>query len=148
MNSALMFVVCLILLVVAIAATRIPVREWKDYFTGTKTGLGILKGIVIAIGVAVVIAFSSAVFADGRYFNYASVLMGLDYTKKLSPMCERNDIDDRWTSNLGFRLNIYESDDERFQVNSKYTHHSCMLGVDDKSYDAAGIELEYRFYNR
>ena len=84
----------------------------------------------------------------GTWLNDASVFAGIDYTKKLSPQCDNNSIDDRGTSNLGVRLNVWESEGKNVRLNSKYTHHSCVLGPDDRQYDAVGIELEWKVWQR
>ena len=63
-------------------------------------------------------------------------------------MCERSDgtIDDQTTSNVGLKYHLFESLDERFKTNIKYTHHSCAFYVDDQQYDAFGLELEYKLW--
>jgi len=123
-------------------------REVKlvEYFK-TDTGKGILKGIVLAVLIPLLLVGLSMLFGcSGNFNNGASVFAGLDYTKKLSPMCEGDGIDSRTTSNLGLRYHLYQSEDEKFKTNIKYTHHSCAFGEDDKQYDGAGIELEYRLW--
>lgn len=147
----MIFVGLLLVILLGYMAFVLRGRNWIEYFR-TKDGLGILKGIVLAPLVILVIAgiillFSGAAQA-GTWFNDASVFAGLDYTKKLSPQCERNSVDDRGTSNLGLRLNLWESDSRNVRVNSKYTHHSCALGPDDRQYDAIGVELEWRVWDR
>lgn len=120
----------------------------REYFR-TRTGLGILKGIVIAVGFALGLAFlGGLVGCSGSYLNGASVYAGLDRTKKLSPQCEDVGPDVHTTSNLGLRLNLYQSQDERFRTNAKYTHHSCAFSPDDRQYDALGLEMEYKLWER
>lgn len=145
MPDYLFYIVALVLVVLGITAYKIPVREWIPYFK-TRTGLGILKGIVICIALGVALAlFSGVAKADKlEYFEFGEMFMGLDYTKKSSPMCEQGGVDDQWTSNLGLRFNVVNYGNA--QVNAKATHHSCMLGVDDRSYDALGVELVWRFW--
>lgn len=116
-------------------------------YAKTRAGKGVLKGILLALLFTLGVAGSSLVFA-GQWFSEASVYAGLDYTKTLSPMCEDTGPDNRTTSNLGLRLRAYESNDKRFRVNSKYTHHSCAFSPDNKSYDALGVELEYVIWTR
>lgn len=149
MKSYLMFILLVVLLVLAVTAYKIPPAQWLEYFK-TKTGLGVLKGIVLAITFGVLLALAPVMFAAerGTFFKDASAFLGLDHTKKVSPQCEPGGVDDRWTSNMGLRLNVYESSDQRFRANAKYTHHSCMLGEDADGYDAIGIELEYKFWDR
>ena len=151
MSDAFIFIGLMVATVLAYMAWRLRGQSWREYFS-TKTGLGILRGLVLAPLAIVLLALllwllpSSA--QAGSWFNDASVFAGLDYTKKLSPMCERNSTDERGTSNLGLRLNLWESASRRVRVNSKYTHHSCALGEDDRQYDALGIELEWRVWER
>ena len=115
-------------------------------YLNTKEGKGVLVGIVLFIGVALLFTIPKAFADDVRYFTHAEVFVGLDYTKKLSPMCEEGGADDKATSNGGFRFNILESD--RTIFNLKYTHHSCAFSPDTKSYDALGAEITYRFWSR
>jgi len=117
-----------------------------EYFK-SPTGLGILKGIVLAIAFAVALAVIPKAFAEEPvWFKEAEVFAGLDYTQRTSPQCIVGSVDDRTTSNLGLRLNVYEY--ENFTINSKYTHHSCAFGEDDAGYDAFGVELVYKFWSR
>ncbi|KEA63557.1 hypothetical protein ADIMK_2336 [Marinobacterium lacunae] len=147
--SALQFVLAAIAIVLLVTALVIPPSKWIEYFK-SKTGLGVLKGIVLALLFGAALAFGPKLFAaeSGMFFKDASVYLGLDHLKDVSPQCEQGGVDDRWTSNLGVRMNIYQSADERFRTNAKYTHHSCMLGEDSEGYDAFGVELEYKFWQR
>lgn len=123
--------------------------KWPEYFS-TDTGKGILKGIIlapaiiIAIGLLLMLLPSKA--KAGTWLNDASVYAGIDYTRKLSPMCDSNLIDDRGTSNLGVRVNVWQQGAVR--VNSKYSHHSCVLGSDNRQYDAIGLEVEWQVWRR
>lgn len=121
----------------------------REYFR-TRTGLGILKGIVMAVGITLGAALVAGLAgcSTGTYFNDAHVYAGLDQTKGQSPQCKEGGPDDRATSNLGFKGNIYQSADERFRANAKYTHHSCAFSPDRNGYDAVGIELEYKLWER
>lgn len=148
--DAILFVCLLVIILLAYMGWFLRGVNWKEYFS-TKTGKGILKGIVLAPLVILIIAgfFYLIPSANaGTWFNDASVFAGIDYTKKLSPQCDSNGVDDRGTSNLGAKLNIWESDSRNVRVNSKYTHHSCVLGPDDRQYDAVGIELEWKVWQR
>lgn len=151
MSDAVIFVGLLLAILLVYMVRTLWGRSWRDYFA-TKDGMGILKGIVLA---PIVILILAALFmllpgraSAGTWLNDASVFAGLDYTRKLSPQCERNEVDERGTSNLGLRLNLWESDSRRVRLNSKYTHHSCALGPDDRQYDAVGVELEWRVWER
>lgn len=119
-----------------------------EYFR-TDDGKGALKGIVMALGITTLLALGSLLIGcSGKYMNDASVYAGLDSTKKISPQCEDRGPDNRTTSNLGVKANLYESKDERFRSNFKYTHHSCAFSPDDLQYDAGGIEFEYKIWMR
>ncbi len=117
------------------------------YFT-SQTGLGILKGIVLAIGFAAAMALlgNQAKADEVKWFKEAEVFAGIDQTFNVSPQCKSGGIDDQATSNLGLRLSIYENGP--FRIGSKYTHHSCAFGEDAKGYDAIGVELTYTFWSR
>lgn len=132
---------------VALVATLVFVKNPKMYFK-TKEGLGVLKGILIVLASSVVLAivFSYANKARAiEYFDYAEVFVGLDATKKVSPVCDAGQNSDRLTSNVGVRANLVRSDDGMSYVNAKYTHHSCAFNPDRGSYDALGLEVTYRF---
>jgi len=148
--DAIIFVGLLLVILLSYMAWFLRNVNWKEYFS-TKTGKGILKGIILAPAIILLIAgfFYLIPSANaGTWLNDASVFAGIDYTKKLSPQCDNNNIDDRGTSNLGVRLNVWESESKNVRLNSKYTHHSCVLGTDDRQYDAVGIELEWRVWKR
>lgn len=151
MNDAMIFIGLMLAIVLAYMTWKLWGKNWIEYFK-TKDGLGILKGIILAPTVILIIALflwllpSSA--KAGTWLNDASVFAGLDYTRVRSPQCEANTVDERGTSNLGAKLNIWESNSRNVRVNSKYTHHSCALGSDERQYDAVGVELEWRVWRR
>ena len=151
MKDALIFVGLMVAVVLLYIAWKLRGRSWREYFS-TRDGKGILRGIIIAPGAILLIALALSLMPScaqaGTWFNDASVYAGLDWTKKLSPQCEPNPVDERGTSNLGARLNLWQSDSRRVRVNAKYTHHSCALGRDDRQYDAVGLELEWRVWER
>lgn len=152
MSDATLFTALMVATVLAYLTWRLWGRSWIEYFR-TKDGLGILRGIVLAPLAILVLALvlwllPGGARAAGTWLNDASVFVGLDYTGRLSPQCERNPVDERGTSNLGARLNLWESGSRRVRVNSKYSHHSCALGPDDRQYDAIGVELEWRVWER
>ena len=148
MLSLVEFVIALLVVLTLWLLWSLRGQSLKEYFR-TKDGKGILKGIVLAVGFAVgLAALFSLGGCSGTYLNDASVYTVLDYTKKLSPQCETMGPDDQTTSNLGVRVNLYESADDRFRTNVKYTHHSCAFSPDDQQYDAVGVELEYKLWER
>lgn len=151
MKDAILFVALMVGVLLAYMGWKLRGRSWREYF-GTKDGKGILRGIVLAPLAILLIALAFALVPScaraGTWLNDASVFAGLDHTRKLSPQCRANDVDERGTSNLGARLNLWQSDSRRARVNAKYTHHSCALGRDDRQYDAVGLELEWRVWER
>lgn len=147
MSSGLMFILGLILFVVGYTAYKLKKSGLSpiEYFK-TKDGLGILKGILIASAVMALAVFLGG--CSGTYLNDATAYAGIEGTKDVSPQCQNQGIDPHGTSNLGFKLNLYESEDQRFRTNAKYTHHSCALSPDRNTYDAAGVEFEYKIWQR
>ena len=121
-HSSVMFTGGMVLVVLVALAWKVPFKTWPEYFK-TRTGLGILKGVVIVVCLGAAIALLSGC-STGSYVNDASIYAGLDYTSKTSPQCVSGNADDL-TSNVGAKLNLYESEDGKFRTNSKYTHHSC-----------------------
>lgn len=110
-------------------------------------GKGALAGIAKALAVAgAFMLVASLLGCSGHWGNGASGYVGLERTKSLSPQCEDTGPDSHITSNLGMRYHAYESKDGKFKGNGKYTHHSCAFSPDDKSYDAVGMELEYKLW--
>lgn len=149
MNSATLFGLLAVLFFLFVLAVFLIVNKISPikYFS-TGTGKGIAKGIVMVVSAVVVVAVVFGLSGcTGRYFNDASVYVGLDYTKKDSPMCESGP-DAHTTSNLGVRGNMWRSDDDRLSVDGKITHHSCVFNEDRYSYDAAGIEFDYKIWER
>lgn len=150
-QDAAIFISAIFITVIAVLFWKLgSPRKWKEYFS-TPDGRGILKGILLAPAVIIVLAFLLSLLpskAGAEWLNDASVFAGLDWTKKRSPMCDPSEIDDRGTSNLGARVNVWQSGSENVRINSKYTHHSCALGGDDKTYDALGIEVEWKVWER
>jgi len=114
----------------------------KDHFNATE-GKGAVYGIVAALVIPILIILSiSAVKAETRWLGDTVVFIGMENTKKVSPMCYEGGIDDRLTSNLGASQHLlgYGNVD----LIAQYTHHSCAINRDTKSYDAIGLRLEYR----
>ena len=151
MIDAILFVCLLLAVVLGYTAYKLPISQWREYFS-TRTGKGILKGIVLAplaiIVIALIMSLFNAASAQGRWFTEAGVFIGLDSTLKQSPQCQVNAVDNRGTSNLGAFVNIWQSQSDRLQVNFKYTHHSCALGADRNAYDAFGVELRWVLWKR
>ena len=106
-----------------------------------------LIGMLLAPSAARANSFSD-MFEGGTWLNDNSVYLGLDYTLKQSPQCKDSGVDDRGTSNLGFRQNIWQRKDGRFRWNATYTHHSCFLGSDRNGYDGFGTNIEWFLYRK
>lgn len=151
MSDAILFVGLMLAVLLPYMVWKLWGKNWIEFFK-TEDGKGILRGIILAplviflLGLALLLLPGKA--SAGTWANDASVFAGLDYTRKLSPQCERNAIDERGTSNLGLRFNMWQSESKNVRVNTKYTHHSCALGADDGQYDALGIELEWKVWQR
>ncbi len=85
----------------------------------------------------------------GKFFAYGKVYLGAEHVfKAISPQCEPGPRSNTLTSNLGVVINIYQSNNKKFEINTRYTHHSCVLNRDRNSYDAGGLELGYTFWKR
>lgn len=151
MNSELMFLLSIIatLVVMMLIVFKSP-KAILEYFK-TKDGKGILKGIVLAIVFSLLLVVASVAFSDeekGEWFAYGEVYVGMDRTNLQSPQCYSKGKDDKLTSNIGLKSNIYRSFDKKFEFNAKYTHHSCVFNRDNYGYDAVGVEFTYKLWGR
>lgn len=151
-------VVIVLAVVVGLVLWKIGPKNLKPFFT-SKEGKGVASGIVLAPVVIVLIALAGWLLlpksaraegmnVPGTWFKDASVFMGIDHTKKLSPMCADGGYDNRSTSNMGAKLNIWQSPSGNVRFNTLYTHHSCAINPDRKSYDAIGVQVEWKFWQR
>ena len=148
MSASLEYALSLLVVLAAWLAFSLREESLTEYFR-TRTGLGILKGIAMAVCFSGVFALVGMISGcSGTYLNSASVFTGMDYTNKVSPMCKDEGPDSHTTSNLGLKGNLYKSQDKSYNLSGKYTHHSCAFSPDAKSYDAVGIELEYVFMGK
>ena len=144
MSDITLFIVGMIAIVVVWGGISLRNVNIIDYFK-TRDGLGILKGIVLAVCFAMVLGVSSKVLADeDGWFKKGEVYAGMDYTQRTSPMCTRGGIDDRTTSNLGVEVEVYRKGN--FSIGTRYTHHSCAFGPDDDGYDGVGIQVRFRLW--
>ena len=116
-------------------------KKHKDVFSGIK--FAILFSIIMA-------SLSLLSGCSGTWVRDGTVYVGLDMPSGRSPQCLDlvGQYDDKTTSNLGLKLNIFESDDTKFRTNAKYTHHSCAFNSDVRIYDALGVEFEYKIFQR
>lgn len=156
MQDASLFIVLIIAVVVAILLFRIGPKNLPSFFK-TKDGKGAIASMLLGIGVIVVVgvlmALGNKAHAQtntildnrfGHFFNYAYTFAGVDYTRKVSPQCVAGSQDDRLTSNMGFGLNLWESNSRRVSMDLQYTHHSCVIGVDRNSYDGLGLRVMWK----
>lgn len=131
------------ILLIAALSILIFVKSPLQYFK-TKEGRGVAVGIILVILVSLGIAFLFPSKSEAlEYLQSGEVFVGLDYTRKISPMCDVGVNNDKLTSNLGLKAAILTSDDRTTDVSFKYTHHSCAVNPDNKSYDAVGIEVKH-----
>lgn len=161
MQQAIVFSGLIVAVVLAIVLMKIPPSKLPAFFR-SKDGLGVAKGIILAplvlflfVLVATLILPGAQAqerirnpFAGGTWFNYAEVYAGADFTKKLSPQCQAGGPDERWTSNLGFAMNIWRDQSKMVSLDGIYHHQSCVIGYDRNSYDALGIRATWRFWER
>ena len=111
-------------------------------------GLAAILTIVVGIFGSAKATAASDMFTGGTWFNETSVFMGIDSTLKVSPQCVQGGTDDKLTSNLGIRQNIWLSDNKVHDIGLKYTHHSCVFGKDRNGYDGFGIEYNWFIFKR
>jgi hypothetical protein len=101
----------------------------------------LLKAVVVTV--CLFFMFDRAYASEVQYFKYTELFAGVDYTKKISPQCYEGGVDDRLTSNIGFRQHLVTY--SKVDVIGQYTHHSCVIGSDNRQYDAIGIHAVYRW---
>lgn len=144
-------VVALVLLWVLKTPRRV-LEFWSSHPVEVKgivrfTGAGLIVVILTVLGNK---AFGYVGEPSSQWFAYGEVFLGIDQTNGQSPQCKDGDVNDRLTSNGGFRVNIWQYRDRygQLELNGKGTHHSCALNPDRNGYDAIGPELKYRFFER
>jgi len=157
MHAAWWFIITLGLMTLGLMLWKIGgPAEIKRYFDQPKRDQ-VLAGIKVFVGVGFCVALLSLVVgilgkdarADSQveWFAFGEIYLGLDYTSQSpSPACFEEGASDRLTSNGGFRANLLQVDQGKFQVNGKYTHHSCALNDDKYLYDGFGLEAVYRLW--
>lgn len=151
-EDALIFVGLMVAAVIAALLWKLgPPTKWRAFFS-TDSGRDALRGIILApvviLAIALVLSLVTSQAKAGDWMTDASVYAGLDQTKKLSPACDAGSHDDRLTSNMGFKLGAWRSESRNVKANLKYTHHSCAIGTDDRQYDAFGVEVEWKVWER
>lgn len=136
------------------------IKDFKNWWTNQDgkgaTASAILGILVIVVGgviLSLVIGFfqkASAADFGGNYFNSAYAYAGVDHTFKVSAQCKPGIeyADDRLTSNMGFGMNVFESNSKNVLVDVIYHHQSCVLGSDRNSYDGVGLQVKWVFWNR
>ena len=145
MSGITLFIVSVI--AIALLAIAFFVKRPTQYFKSGE-GKGVLFGIAAAIGACVSVAlFAFSLKSQAlEFFKSGEVYLGLDATKKISPMCYSGENSDRLTSNLGLRVSLVSSEDGQGSINAKYTHHSCAFNPDNRAYDALGLEAVYKIW--
>jgi len=145
-----LFVVIVLVVLLAYVLLKLKnIAGIKKQFSGAG-GRGILAGIftaVIAIPLIGSLIFFSKPAAAGEWFNYQYVYLGIDSTLAKSPQCIKNNVDEHGTSNLGAGANLWRDNSKNVHVNFEYTHHSCVIAVDEDIYDAFGVKAVW-FFNR
>ena len=113
---------------------------------GTKTPIwrAVLVILSVPILMAAVLYAANVEASEYKWFDEATVYVGLDYTYNASPLCQDYGVNDHLTSNMGFTQSIVKKD--RMNVSAKYTHHSCAVSADKNSYDAIGIMIEWEIW--
>jgi hypothetical protein len=158
-----LFFLALVLFVLGIYMIFVFYKSEIGFNEWLKGGIAKGAGASAALGIGVTLLFillasllpnnanaqRSDMFTDVKYLNYVDVYLGIDYTKGTSPQCKPSGVDDKGTSNLGFRVNLIEWQRMPLALNYKVTHHSCVLGKDTNGYDAFfGVELVYTPWRR
>lgn len=152
MQSEILFIMAILAVaLISIGLVFKQPRHARKFFR-SEDGKGVWGGIVKFVAAPLIIVLVVLYFwpakaaAEGVWFKYAEIFVGLDYVKDNSPMCEKRGPNYRATSNGGAKINVFESADGKFSFNTKYTHHSCAFSPDSETYDAIGVEAVYRFY--
>lgn len=153
-QEALIVVSIVVAIVLGLLIWRVGLGRITPYLK-TKEGHGVARGLVLAPVVILIFALLMSILPGnanaqtrGAWFNDASVFMGIDRTKKISPQCHAGGYDERSTSNMGVRANVWQSPSGNVRLNGKYTHHSCAINPDRNSYDALGVEVEWIVWKR
>lgn len=141
-------------------------KAFKDHpkFKNVPGGIYMVVGLAAIVGI-IMLLFAGDASAGPVYkqpvkgelytVRWAEMFVGIDYDSQShfcrKPVPEIVD-DDKWTSNVGFRLNLveyekrYENSRLVFSFNGKYQHHSCAVNQDKPTYDAGGVEATLRYY--
>lgn len=154
LNDAVYFIALILLFVAFLFAwvlhkVNYNIADFKAYWGSQGAGAipSLMKALLLILAVTFIAFIGNKAFAEEEplpdWFQYTAVYAGLDYTFSQSPQCELSDIDDQITSNLGIRQHVYSWGNVNLLAN--YTHHSCAIGRDRNSYDAAGFQIEWRF---
>lgn len=116
-------------------------NSWKD--------IKLFIGVILLIGIAI-LAFvpvkSKADEYNITYLNYVEIWAGVAYTKETSPFCYEQGPDKKATSDGGIRLNLLSVSNKNlvFDLNGKFTHHSCSQNDDRPTFDGVGPEATLR----
>ena len=153
MNPGLAFSLSIILAVIImmLVVHKTPSKAlswWRDAKNkNIKMGIKVFCGVGIVLGLLVAAVKAEASESDFKWFDYGEVYLGMDYPMfgRVSPQCEEDGVNDKWTSNGGGRANIFVYR-KIWHLNLKYTHHSCGFNEDRNLYDAGGFETAIRIW--
>lgn len=77
------------------------------------------------------------------YLEYTYIFAGVDYEMFTNIFCEKGDVNGKLVSNVGLGQHLVSIND--INIEAKYQHHSCALNRDKPTYDAIGLNMEWRF---
>lgn len=151
MSGAQFFIVGII--VVVMGGAFYSIKDLRLFKENPKLK-NVLGGILMVVALAIIFAFwgnkANAQSISG--LNYVQMFVGMDYDFDNQRFCRDAApgvvVDDRLTSNVGFRANLLSMPTLRSELNAKYQHHSCAYNQDKPTYDAAGIEARVNLLKR
>ena len=151
MNPATLFIAGIIAVLIPIL---LSVKDWQAFKDHPKLK-NVSGGIGMVVGLAAIVASimwsNRSEAGELEYLKYAGMFVGVDYDNQ-SLFCRNAapDIvkDDKWTSNVGFKLNaLYMRESNLlFTGDITYQHHSCAINQDKPTYDAAGVKFELLYF--
>lgn len=113
---------------------------------GAALGIKVVIVATVVIGLLLSLIYQKAVAEEWRYFDRTTIFAGIDHDLHIFDIpvfCDRGDINDTLTSNIGVRQHIFGRGGIDFLA--QYTHHSCVLNKDKPTYDAVGFAIEWTF---
>lgn len=140
-SSAMLVFITLLFVYVAIKTKSNPFK----YLIANRamSGIGMVLVVTIIAVLTLMSFYGTAEASEKRWFAYTAVFAGLDMDINNQVFCYQGATSDRITSNVGARQNILEYDN--LSINATYTHHSCAIEKDKPTYDAVGLQVEWKF---